>query len=137
MQEMAQSALRQQFRPEFLNRIDDVVIFHALGEEQLDVILELQLRELRARLELRELSLMVTPEARLALVSEGFDPMFGARPLKRIVQTHVQNPLASALLAGRFKPGATIVCDFVDDAFVLVTEEESPANHNEDGPVVH
>ncbi|MEC9466653.1 MAG: ATP-dependent chaperone ClpB [Myxococcota bacterium] len=136
MQEMAQAALRQQFRPEFLNRIDDVVIFHALGEEQLDVILELQLRELRARLELRDLSLMVTPEARHALVAEGFDPMFGARPLKRIVQTHVQNPLATALLGGRFKPGETIVCDFVDDHFVLVTETLQADAHS-DEPVVH
>jgi len=137
MREMAQDALRAQFRPEFLNRIDDVVIFHALGEEELDVILDLQLGELRARLDVRELSLLVTPEARQALVTEGFDPMFGARPLKRTVQSRLQNPLATALLEGRFKPGETVVCDYLDDAFVIVSEVEQAAKQVEDEPAVH
>ena len=104
MREMAQGALREQFRPEFINRIDDIVIFHALTQDEIDQILDLQLVILEKRLAQRELQLRLSPKAREALLAEGFDPMFGARPLKRAVQKHIQNHLATALLAGRYLP---------------------------------
>lgn len=117
MREMAQAALREQFRPEFINRIDDIVIFHALTHAEIDRILDLQLVILGKRLESRGLSLELTDAGREALLAEGFDPMFGARPLKRAVQNHVQNNMATALLAGMFYPGDTVLVDFVDGEF--------------------
>jgi ATP-dependent Clp protease ATP-binding subunit ClpB len=102
-------ALRQTFRPEFLNRVDDVIVFHKLTREHLADIIDLQLANVRALLQGRELSLEVTPGAREFLVQEGFDPAYGARPLKRAIQTFIQNPLALAVLEGRFKDGDTVL----------------------------
>jgi ATP-dependent Clp protease ATP-binding subunit ClpB len=133
MREMAQAALREQFRPEFINRIDDIVIFHALTHAEIDRILDLQLVILGKRLESRGLSLELTDAGREALLAEGFDPMFGARPLKRAVQNHVQNNMATALLAGMFYPGDTVVVDFVDGEF---TCSKSDASTQPD-PMVH
>ncbi len=133
MREMAQGALREQFRPEFINRIDDIVIFQALTQDEIGRILDLQLEILESRLAQRELHLELTEPARAALLAEGFDPMFGARPLKRAVQNHVQNHLASAILAGRFMPGETILVDFVEGEFVSLKAESAP----ESDPMVH
>ena len=133
MREMAQGALREQFRPEFINRIDDIVIFHALTQDEIDQILDLQLVILEKRLAQRELQLRLSPKAREALLAEGFDPMFGARPLKRAVQKHIQNHLATALLAGRYLPGETILVDFVDGEFVSRQGHLAP----DSDPMVH
>jgi ATP-dependent Clp protease ATP-binding subunit ClpA len=102
-------ALRLQFRPEFLNRIDEVIVFHALGDTELAAIVDLLVAELAARLEEQDLILELTPAARRLVATEGHDPAFGARPLKRAVQRLVENPLARALLEGRFPPGSHIV----------------------------
>ncbi len=102
------SALRQTFRPEFLNRVDDIIVFHRLSRENLAEIVDLQLANVRALLESRELDLEVSPEAREFLVRKGYDPAYGARPLKRAIQTHIQNPLALAVLEGRFVGGDTV-----------------------------
>ncbi len=102
-------ALRQHFRPEFLNRVDDVVVFRPLGREQIVRIVDLQLAHLEKLLADRKLTLEVTPEAKRLLAEEGYDPAFGARPLKRAIQRLVQNPLAMAVLEDKFAEGDLVV----------------------------
>jgi ATP-dependent Clp protease ATP-binding subunit ClpB len=102
-------ALRQHFRPEFLNRVDDIVIFRPLGEAQIATIVDLQLIRMAKLLAEKKITLTVTDEAKQLLAMEGYDPAFGARPLKRAIQRLVQNPLAMALLEGKFKDGDAIV----------------------------
>jgi ATP-dependent Clp protease ATP-binding subunit ClpB len=102
-------ALRQQFKPEFLNRVDDIIIFHPLGTDQIEKIVDLQLVRLDRLLADRKMSLDVTPEAKRLLAEEGYDPAFGARPLKRSIQRLIQNPLALAVLEGKFSDGDVIV----------------------------
>ena len=104
-------AMRDHFRPEFLNRIDEIVVFEPLGKEQLAEIAELQLERLRGRLAERKLSLELTEEAKEVLADAGWDPTYGARPLKRALQRLVENPLAQRLLAGEFADGDTIRVD--------------------------
>ena len=104
-------AMREHFRPEFLNRIDEIVVFDALGKEQLADIAELQLERLRARLAERRLSLELTDAAKEVLAEAGWDPTYGARPLKRALQRLVENPLAQRLLEGEFAEGDTIRVD--------------------------
>ncbi len=106
-----QQDLRAAFRPEFLNRIDAIVPFHRLGSEHLRRIVEIQLVDLRARLEGRSIALEATPAAVERLAEEGLDPVYGARPLKRVVQSEVADPLAAALLEGRIRDGQTVVLD--------------------------
>ena len=98
-------ALRQHFRPEFLNRVDDIVVFRPLTEAHMEQIIELQLRRLEQLLAERKLTIELSPEAKRLLITEGYDPAFGARPLKRAIQRMIQNPLALALLEGRFTEG--------------------------------
>jgi ATP-dependent Clp protease ATP-binding subunit ClpB len=102
-------ALRQHFRPEFLNRVDDIIVFRPLGKGEIEHIINLQLARLEKLLADRKLSLELTPEAREILATEGYDPAFGARPLKRAIQRLLQNPLAMAVLEGRFSEGDHIV----------------------------
>ncbi len=97
--------LRRNFKPEFLNRIDDIIIFHPLSMDQIEHIVDLQLERLTLLLGDRKITLDLTPEAKRVLAEEGFDPAFGARPLKRAIQRYLQNPLAMAVLDGRFKDG--------------------------------
>ena len=103
--------LSAHFRPEFLNRVDEVIVFHALTDADLEQIVELLLAELGRRLEDQDLTLELTPAARALIVREGTDPAFGARPLKRTIQRLVENPLARALVSGEFKPGDRITAD--------------------------
>ncbi len=114
--------LRNTLRPEFLNRIDEIVIFHPLGHEELARIVEIQLGHLRRRLEAKRLTLDVTDAAKALLGREGYDPTFGARPLKRTIQRLVQDPLALRLLEGEFKDGDTVVVDAVGDAITFKRE---------------
>jgi ATP-dependent Clp protease ATP-binding subunit ClpB len=107
-------ALRQKFRPEFLNRVDDIIMFHALNRVDLLQIIEIQLASLYRVLKERKLTLHLTEATKDYLVDVGFDPTFGARPLKRAIQHHLQNPLALALLSGRFSEGSTIEVDYRD-----------------------
>ena len=101
--------LRRTFRPEFLNRIDDIVIFHPLGRNEIDTIVDLQLGRLRKLLRDRDLDLELSPEARSFLADQGYDPQYGARPLKRALVRYVQDPLARKLLAGDLHPGDTVL----------------------------
>jgi len=105
------AALRQHFRPEFLNRVDDIIIFKPLGQEQIEHIIGLQLKKLDQLLEDRKLSIELTPAAKHQLATEGYDQAFGARPLKRAIQRLVQNPLALLVLEGRFLEGDKIKVD--------------------------
>jgi ATP-dependent Clp protease ATP-binding subunit ClpB len=111
MKRQVTEALSATFRPEFLNRVDEVIVFHALTDVDLTRIVDLLVADLARRLTEHELSLEVTPAAKALIGREGHDPQFGARPLKRAVQRLVENPLAKALLEGRFGPGSTIRVD--------------------------
>jgi ATP-dependent Clp protease ATP-binding subunit ClpA len=111
MKAQVTEALRQTFRPEFLNRIDEIIVFHSLTDEDLARIVDLLVADLARRLEAHDLVLELTPAAKAIIGREGHDPQFGARPLKRAVQRLVENPLARALLEGRFPPGSTIIVD--------------------------
>jgi ATP-dependent Clp protease ATP-binding subunit ClpB len=104
-------ALRQHFRPEFINRVDEIIFFHSLGLEHLKRIVDIQIRGLLKRLEDRKIHVELSDAARGLLVTEGFDPMFGARPLKRTIQRKVLDPLAMHVLEGRFREGDRIVVD--------------------------
>jgi ATP-dependent Clp protease ATP-binding subunit ClpB len=114
MKRRVMEALRSHFRPEFLNRIDDTIIFHSLTKDQLLDIVEIQAGHLRKRLEDRKITLHLTDGAKGYIALEGYDPTFGARPLKRVIQREVQNPLAVKLLEGTFKEGDTVVVDAKD-----------------------
>jgi ATP-dependent Clp protease ATP-binding subunit ClpB len=103
--------LKQFFRPEFLNRVDEIIVFHPLSKEQLTRIVDVQLNHLRKRLADRNLKLDVTPEAERLLAEEGYDPNYGARPLKRVIQQRLENPIASKILRGEFGDGETIHVD--------------------------
>ncbi len=103
--------LRRGFRPEFLNRVDDIIVFRPLGPEELSVIVELQLRRLQQLLAERKITLQVTDEAKQFIAAEGYDPAYGARPLKRAIQRLVQNSLAIRVLEGEFSEGDTVVVD--------------------------
>ena len=118
--------VRQAFRPEFLNRLDDIVMFSALSEDDLAQIVELSIDQLHKRLKDRRLTLAVTPDARSWLAERGYDPMFGARPLRRLIQSEVQNKLATALLSGGVHDGDTVRVDVAADGMGLVLTSTTP-----------
>jgi len=104
--------MRQHFRPEFLNRVDEIIVFHALTEEQLGEIIQIQLGRLRGRLAERRIELELTPEAKTHLVKAGYDPVYGARPLKRAIQKEVETPLGRKILAGEVRDGQKVVVGY-------------------------
>jgi ATP-dependent Clp protease ATP-binding subunit ClpB len=116
MKSAVMEVVAQHFRPEFINRVDDVVVFHALGREQIRVIVDIQLAHLRRRLAERDMKLELSDAAVDRLAEAGFDPVYGARPLKRAIQHQVENPLAQRILRGEFGPGATVHVDAGGDA---------------------
>ncbi|HEB87944.1 MAG TPA: ATP-dependent chaperone ClpB [Deltaproteobacteria bacterium] len=120
MRRRVMDALRSHFKPEFLNRIDDVVIFHALGEEQIAHILEIQIDQLQKRLADRRLTIELSDAAKEYLARRGYDPQYGARPLKRLIQREVQDPLAMRILEGEFVEGSTVRIDLAEDGEKLV-----------------
>ncbi|MCF5028745.1 ATP-dependent chaperone ClpB [Pseudomonas syringae] len=113
-------AVGTHFRPEFVNRIDEVVIFEPLARDQIAGITDIQLGRLRKRLAERELSMTLSPEALDKLIAVGYDPVYGARPLKRAIQRWIENPLAQMILSGSFMPGTTITGKVVDDEITFV-----------------
>ncbi|MDF2561092.1 MAG: family ATPase [Microbacterium sp.] len=130
--EQVMALVRQAFRPEFLNRLDDIVMFSALSEDDLAQIVELSVDQLHDRLKDRRLTLAVTPDARSWLAERGYDPMFGARPLRRLIQSEVQNKLATALLSGGVKDGDTVRVDVGADGAGLVLTSTTPEPAPED-----
>ncbi|WP_292697021.1 AAA family ATPase [Microbacterium sp. 69-10] len=123
--EAVMALVRQSFRPEFLNRLDDIVMFSALSQDDLAQIVELSVDALQRRLGDRRLTLAVTPDARSWLAERGYDPVFGARPLRRLIQTEVQNRLATALLSGSVHDGDTVRVDVAADGSGLVLSTQA------------
>jgi ATP-dependent Clp protease ATP-binding subunit ClpB len=119
MEKEIMAELKRHFRPEFLNRVDDVIIFQSLDEEELSRIVDIQLEKLKKRLAQQNLTLDVDSTAKKLLASEGYDPQFGARPLKRAVQERILNPLSLRLLEGDFKPGDKIKVSASDGELVF------------------
>jgi ATP-dependent Clp protease ATP-binding subunit ClpA len=112
-------ALRGAFRPEFLNRVDDIIVFNTLTRERLGEIVDIQLRDVGSLLKDRRIKLEVTPAAKERIISEGYDPQYGARPMKRAIQRLIQDPLALKLIGGDFADGDTVVADVKDGAAEL------------------
>jgi ATP-dependent Clp protease ATP-binding subunit ClpB len=112
-------ALRKEFLPEFLNRIDEVIVFHPLSKNEIRQIVDLQLTRLEKRLEENGYTLSVTDAARKQIAEEGYDPVYGARPLKRVIQQRLQNELANAILGGEFAEGASITVDVQNGDFTI------------------
>ncbi len=123
MRDAVMSELQGHFRPEFLNRIDETIVFHALGREQLDRILNVQMKRLQKLLSDRKLSLQLADSAKRFLVDEGYSPVFGARPLKRTIQKELENPLSMAILQGRFSEGDTILAEHTPDGMLFSKAE--------------
>jgi ATP-dependent Clp protease ATP-binding subunit ClpB len=111
--------VRQHFRPEFINRIDEIVVFHALGGAHIASIAKIQLKGLEQRLAEREMGLEVSDAALAEIAKVGFDPLYGARPLKRAIQQKIENPVAKLVLEGKFGPKDVIPVDVVDGKFVF------------------
>jgi ATP-dependent Clp protease ATP-binding subunit ClpB len=126
VREAVMAELRSNFRPEFLNRVDDVILFSRLDQQQLRQIVQIQLRGLRDRLEARNLTLKVTEAAIDLLAEEGYDPTYGARPLKRVIQRRLQDPIAMAILEGRFREGDTVEVDAGDGQLVIAGGSGTP-----------
>ncbi|TET14136.1 MAG: AAA family ATPase [Dehalococcoidia bacterium] len=122
LQSSIESALKQTFRPEFLNRIDEIIIFQPLTEEQIREIVDLMMKEVQARIEDRKITVVLTEEAKSWLAGEGFDPNFGARPLKRTIQREVETPLSRKILLGEFKEGDKVKIDLSPEGLVFSTE---------------
>ncbi len=111
--------LKRHFRPEFLNRIDEVIIFHRLSREDLRSIVDIQVRQLQKRLADHGMTLALTDASKDKLAADGYDPVYGARPLKRLIQQQIENPLAKCILSGEFTEGATITVDAAEDGFAF------------------
>ncbi|NLJ81226.1 MAG: ATP-dependent Clp protease ATP-binding subunit [Firmicutes bacterium] len=112
--------LKRTFRPEFLNRVDEIVVFHALNKMHIGQIVEIMLKELRAQLQEMDIELVITEKAKELLANKGFDPDFGARPLRRAIQRYVENPLSEEILKGTFGEGGTITVDAKEGEFVFL-----------------
>jgi ATP-dependent Clp protease ATP-binding subunit ClpC len=129
MKEKVLDELKRQFRPEFLNRVDSVIVFRSLTVEEIRQIVELMLARVRAQLKPQQMSLVVTQEAKDHIIKLGYDVDYGARPLRRVIQNMIEDPLAEALLVGKFQPGETIVVDKSEDTGLSIesaTAEKTP-----------
>jgi ATP-dependent Clp protease ATP-binding subunit ClpB len=125
---MVNGALREHFRPEFLNRIDEIIFFHALSREHLKLIVDIQLTGLVKRLEERKIHVQLTDRAKDVLVQEGYDPTYGARPLKRTIQRQILDPLALRVLEGDFVEGDTVVVDGAPNGMLSFSKQEMVRN---------
>ena len=119
MEARVTAALRASFKPEFLNRIDETIIFHNLTPDQLTKIVGIQMRRLETRLAEQNIELVLADQALTFLAEKGYDPIYGARPLKRVIQKHIENPLSMKILKGEILPGAKISVDVADDSLVF------------------
>ncbi len=128
MERRVMEQLRRTFRPEFLNRVDDIVIFHSLSREDLSRIVDIRIARLNRLLSERRLEVSLTPTAREHLVDSGWDPVYGARPLKRVIQREIQDHLAREVLAGRVPPGSRVRVDYGTDGYSFAAEEIVPTS---------
>jgi ATP-dependent Clp protease ATP-binding subunit ClpC len=124
MKEKVMIEVKKTFRPEFLNRLDEIIVFHELNEEQLRQVVDLLAKDLQKRLAERKLSVEITEKAKSWLAKEGYDPVYGARPLRRALEKYVENPLAVKVLGGEFKEGDTIVVDTDDDGLTFTKKKK-------------
>jgi ATP-dependent Clp protease ATP-binding subunit ClpB len=122
MKEAVLTEMRHHFRPEFLNRVDEIVVFHSLTEADLRKILHIQLERLRSRLAERHIRVELTAEAETHLAREGYDPVYGARPLKRAIQKELETPIGRRLLAGEIRDGETVIVGWKDGGFTFTTK---------------
>jgi len=122
MKDKVMTEVKKLFRPEFLNRLDEIIVFHELSEEQLRKIVDLMVTDLQNRLEEHKLGLELTPKAKSWLAKEGYDPVYGARPLRRVIERYVENPLSSKLLRGEIKEGDTVKVDLGKDGLTFKTK---------------
>lgn len=120
MREGVMSALRSHFLPEFLNRVDDVIIFHALSADEIRQIVRIQMHRLEKQLAESGIEVVISDASVDAIAKEGYDPVYGARPLKRVIQQRILNPLAGEILEGKHPPGTKLRIDEVADGFVFV-----------------
>jgi ATP-dependent Clp protease ATP-binding subunit ClpB len=129
MKEAVLTEMRHHFRPEFLNRVDEIVVFHSLSEAELKKILDVQLGRLRMRLAERHINIELTESAATHLAREGYDPVYGARPLKRAIQKELETPIGRRLLAGEIHDGDKVIVDWRDGKFTFSTRgaEQSKA----------
>ena len=127
MKEKVMTEVKKAFRPEFLNRLDEIIVFHELTEEQLRHIVELMVKDLQKRLAERKLGIELTEEAKSWLAKEGYDPTFGARPLRRVIERSVENPLSAKLLRGEFKEGDTIKVNIGKDGLTFTAKAAAKA----------
>ncbi len=127
MKEKVMAEVKKTFRPEFLNRIDEIIVFHELTEEQLRSIVELLVDDLQKRLADRKLGVEITQEAKAWLTEVGYDPTYGARPLRRAIERYVENPLSSKLLQGEFSPGDIVTVDYGADGLIFSVKEATKA----------
>ncbi|MGI8684685.1 MAG: AAA family ATPase, partial [Acidimicrobiales bacterium] len=119
MKEKVNDALKQHFRPEFLNRIDEVIVFHELTKEEVTEIVDLMIKRVRNQLEGQGLGFELTQDAKMFLADKGYDPTLGARPLRRAIQTYIENPLSERILVKEFHAGVTIVVEVENDELVF------------------
>ena len=126
MEERVMEVVRSHFRPEFLNRVDEIIIFRALGLAQIKEIVDIQIEHLRKRLAEKKIALGLTDEAKQLIAEKGYDPVYGARPLKRTIQKMIQDPLANEILKGEFKEGDHVVVDVDKDKKLVLTKEVKP-----------
>ena len=119
MRDQVMAVVRAHFRPEFLNRIDDILLFHRLRREEMGAIVDIQLKRLQRLLDERKISLKVDDSARIWLGDRGYDPAYGARPLKRVIQRAVQDPLSELILEGAVKDGDTVRVTSVADGLII------------------
>jgi len=131
MRKKLMDALRKVFRPEFINRVDAIIVFHALNREQIAAIVDLELAKVSDRLTEHEIALRLTDSAREWLADKGYDPEMGARPLKRVIQNQIEDKLSDALLSSKFKQGQPILIDAKDDEIVL-TKDKAKKEKDED-----
>jgi ATP-dependent Clp protease ATP-binding subunit ClpB len=124
MQKQVMQSLRKHFRPEFLNRIDDLIIFHTLKRDELRRIVVLQIKRIEQLLDEQKITLSLSASALDHIVSAGYDPVYGARPLKRAIQRELENPIATKILENAFIAGDKILIDCVDNKLVFGKQEE-------------
>ncbi len=120
MKDAVMEVVGQHFRPEFINRIDEAVVFHPLAQDQIRAISKIQIDLLRHRLRDRDIGFEISEAALDQLGEAGFDPVYGARPLKRAIQRQLENPLANEILSGRFMPGDVIKTDIANDGLTFI-----------------
>ena len=123
MEDRVTEALRASFKPEFLNRIDEIIIFHNLTQEQIGDIVDIQMKRLESRLAEMNMELILSDKARAFLAEKGFDQIYGARPLKRTIQRYIENPLSMEILQGSISEGTKLKADVEGDRIVFIPSE--------------